>query len=199
MRSLLDLIQEYAELGEAKTVARGALPSELERRWAELKHFYDMLMAQDGLAREPAARHTASEIRERVASRSRLRVETDLEIVVAHGGDFYRARVGNLSCGGVLLYCDQPFEVGDELVIHISNVTRGESVLPTEGRVVWRHDRGSSNGTFRYRSGIQFLNLGPTEQRKLDSLVVDSLETKLLCLGRESLDPDFVRREHLAL
>jgi hypothetical protein len=37
------------------------------------------------------------------------------------------------------------------------------------------------------------------EERRLDSFVVDSLETKLLCLGRESLDPEFIRRERLSL
>jgi PilZ domain len=199
MRSLLDLIQEYAQLNEAKTAARGALPPALESRWTELKRFYDMLMAQEGLAREPAARHTASEIRARIATRSRLRVDTDLEIVVVHRGDYHRARVGNLSCGGVLLYCDSFFEVDEELTLHMANVSRGESVLPTEGRVVWRTELTTSNGTFRYRSGVQFLSLGPTEERKLDSFVVDSLETKLLSLSRESLDPEFVSRERIAL
>lgn len=199
MRNLLDLIQEYAQLGEAKTIAGGTLPPTLESRWLELKRFYDMLMAQDGLAREPAARHTASEIRERIESRSRLRVDTDLEIVVAQGGDLHRARVGNLSCGGVLLFCDQSVEVGDLLTLHMANVSRGESLLPTEGKVVWRKELGRSNESFRYRIGVQFLGLGPAEERKLDSFVVDSLETKLLSLERESIDPDFARREGLSL
>jgi len=199
MRSLLDLIQEYAQLNEAKTVAGGALTPNLETRWVELKRFYDLLMAQDGLAREPASRHTASEIRQRIASRSRLRVHTDLEIVVVHRGDYHSARVGNLSCGGVLLFCDQLFEVDDELVLHMANVCRGESVLPTPGRVVWRRELGRASATFRYRIGARFLDLAAADERKLDSFVVDSLETKLLCLGKESLDPDFVRRERLSL
>jgi hypothetical protein len=47
--------------------------------------------------------------------------------------------------------------------------------------------------------GVQFQRLGPDEERTLDTFVVDSLETKLLCLGRSSLDADFMRRESLSL
>lgn len=199
VKTLLDLIQEYATLNEAKTVARGALPRAQEARWAELKRFYDMLMAQDGLARDPAARFTASEIRQRVAPRTRLRVQTDLEIVVAQETEYHRARVGNLSCGGVLLHCDHGFEVDSSLTLHMANVSRDESVLPTEGRVVWRLEGSGTSESFRYRMGVQFKGLRPEEERTLDSFVVDSLETKLLCLGRESLAPEFVQKERLAL
>ncbi|MGH9337207.1 MAG: PilZ domain-containing protein, partial [Vicinamibacteria bacterium] len=159
MKSLLDLIQEYATLNDAKTLARGTLPPAREARWNELKRFYDMVMAQDGLARQPASRFTAVQIRDRVSERARLRVATDLEIVVALDDDYHRARVGNLSCGGVLLDCDPPFEVGTALTLHMANVSRGESVLPTEGRVVWRSKIGRSDGSFEYRFGVQFTDL----------------------------------------
>ena len=199
MRTLLDLIQEYAALNEAKTLARGVLPKTQETRWLELKRFYDMLMAQDGLARDPASRFTAVQIRDRVAARAPLRVQTDLEIVVAQESEYHRARVGNLSRGGVLLHCDQGFDVDTSLTLHMANVARDESALPTEGRVAWRSEGSRTKDSFRYRLGIQFKGLGPDEERTLDSFVVDSLETKLLCLGRESLDPEFMRREQLAL
>jgi len=199
VKTLLDLIQEYATLNEAKTLTRGALPKAQETRWLELKRFYDMLMAQDGLAREPASRYTAVQIREVVPARARLRVQTDLEIVVAQESEYHRARVGNLSCGGVLLHCDHGFEVDTSLTLHMANVARDESVLPTEGRVAWRSEGSRTNECFRYRLGVEFKGLGPEEERTLDSFVVDSLETKLLCLGREFLDPDFLRKERLEL
>ncbi len=199
MRTLLDLIQEYATLNEAKTLGRGVLPKAQEARWLELRRFYQMLMAQDGIAREPASRFSADEIRDRVAARARLRVETDLEIVVAQESEYHRARVGNLSRGGVLLHCDHGFEVDSRLTLHMANVARDESVLPTEGRVAWRSEGSQANDSFRYRLGVEFKGLGPDEERTLDSFVVDSLETKLLCLGRESLDPEFMRREQLSL
>jgi hypothetical protein len=199
VKTLLDLIQEYATLNEAKTLARGTLPPPQEARWGELKRFYDMLMAQNGLAREPASRFTAAQIRERVAARARLRVQTDLEIVVAQANEYHRARVGNLSCGGALLFCDHGFEVGSSLTLHMANVARDESVFPTEGRVVWRSEANGANDSFRYRMGVEFKGLAAEAERTLDSFIVDSLETKLLCLGRESLDPEFMRRESLSL
>ncbi len=199
MKTLLDLIQEYATLNEAKTLSRGVLPKAQETRWLELKRFYDMLMAQDGLARKPAARFSPEEIRQRVAARGRLRVQTDLEIVVAQESEYHRARVGNLSRGGVLLHCDHGFEVDTRLTLHMANVARDESVLPTEGRVAWRSEGGRTDESFRYRLGVEFQDLGPEQERTLDSFVVDSLETKLLCLGRESLDAEFLRKERLAL
>jgi c-di-GMP-binding flagellar brake protein YcgR len=158
-----------------------------------------MLMAQNGVAREPASRFTAVQIRDRVAARARLRVQTDLEIVVAQESEYHRARVGNLSRGGVLLHCDHGFEVDSGLTLHMANVARDESALPTEGRVAWRSEGNRAGDSFRYRLGVEFRSLGPDEERTLDSFVVDSLETKLLCLGRESLDPEFLRKEQLAL
>jgi hypothetical protein len=198
-KTLLDLIEEYATLNEAKTLARGVLPKAQETRWAELKRFYDMLMAQDGLARDPAGRFTSSQIRERVASRAKLRVQTDLEVVVSEGPTYHSARVSNLSCGGVLLLCDHAFEVDSTLTLHMANLTLADSVVPTEGKVVWRSEVEKANGHFRFRFGVQFQSLGPAEERTLDSFVVDSLETKLLCLARQSLDSEFIRREQISL
>lgn len=199
-KTLLHLIQEYATLNEAKTLAGGRLPeSKAEARWAELKDFYGLLMAQDGLCAQPASRFTAGQIRETISTRKRLRVHTDMEIVADQAGSFQRAKVANLSCGGVLLLCDEGLSKEAPLTLHLANVARGDGVLPTEGRIVWQADSGQKNGTFRYRMGIQFLGVGPAEERSLDTFVVDSLENKLLSLSREALDEDFLRREDVRL
>ena len=109
------------------------------------------------------------------------------------------ARVGNLSCGGVLLLNDSGFDVGTGVLLHLANVSRGAEVLPTNGEIVWSADSGAGNGTFRYRMGVQFDGLGAKEEETFDAYVVDSLETKLLSLSRDSLPSDFVKREELAL
>jgi hypothetical protein len=198
-KSVLDLIQEYAVLGQEKTLGGGRLPPEKERRWAELKDFYDTLMVQDGLAGQPVVRCTAAEIREKVPTRSRLRVHTQLEIVVISNGEYYPALVGNLSCGGALVLCGQRFEPGAALTLQLANVARGRETWPTEGVVVWCMDAGQRTSTLAFRHGIQFSRLGSEETRSLDSFVVDSLEAKLLSLRRDALDPDFVHREQLAI
>jgi hypothetical protein len=198
VKTLLDLIQEFATLNEAKTLGRGSLPRAQESRWSELKRFYDMLMAQNGLAREPASPFSAAQIRERVATRGRLRVQTDLEIVVAQGAEYHRARVGNISRGGVMLHCDHDFDVGSGVTLHMANVAREAGVLPAEGRVAWRTD-SRADDSYRFRLGIEFRGVSAEEDRTLDSLVVDTLESKLLCLGRDSLDPEFLAKESLRL
>ncbi len=100
--------------------------------------------------------------------------------------------------GGVLLLSDSGFDVGAGVLLHLANVSRGAEVLPTNGTIVWRADSGSRNGTFRYRMGVQFAGLGSKEEKSLDAYVVDSLETKLLSVSRDSLPAEFVQREGLA-
>ena len=200
MKTLLDLIQEWAILSEAKSLARGVLPLDDEARWKELMEFYELLMAQDGLCAHPAVRYSAAEIRKVVSTRSRLRVRTDLEIMVMKDSEVHFARVGNLSCGGVLLLSDSSFEIGTVVLLHLANVSRGAEVLPTNGEIVWSADSGSSgSGTFRYRMGVQFAGLGAKEEESLDAYVVDCLETKLLSVSRDTLSSEFVKREGLAL
>lgn len=201
MRTLLDLIQEWASLTEAKTLARGVLPEPGEARWNELKEFYEFLMAQEGLCPQPAARYSADEIRQTVSSRSRLRVRTDLEILVMKNMEAHISRVGNLSCGGVLLLLsDSGFGVGTGVLLHLATVSRGVEILPTEGEIVWSVDSGSSSGTFRYRVGVQFAGLGQKEEKILDDFIVDSLEMKLRSLSRDALtSSSFIERENLTM
>ncbi len=122
-----------------------------------------------------------------------------MEVVVNKNGTVDRAQVGNLSCGGVLLLCNTPFEKGNGLTIHLASVARGAGILPAESEVVWLADQGSSDMTFRYQLGARFLDLRYTERNSLDRFVVDSLENKLLSLSRDALDPEFLRREQIIL
>ena len=199
MRTLLDLIQEYAVLNDAKTLAGGILPPAEEERWGELKSFYDLLMAQQGLHSRPASRFTAADIRKTVTARNRLRVRTDLEIAVVKNGTVERARVNNLSHGGVLLFCDTAFGKGDGLTLHLTNIARGAGMMAADSEVVWFADQGGSDVTFRYRLGIRFLSLREPDVESLDSFVVDCLENKLLSLGRDTLDEAFLSREQITL
>ena len=199
MRTLLDVIQEWAALNDAKTLAGGTLDTDGEKRWDELKGFYDFVMDQEGLCDKPASRFSADDIRSTVTTRERLRVNTDMEIVLIKNGTVERAQVGNLSCGGVLLLCDTAFEQGHEVTVHLASVARGTGVLPAESEIVWLVDQGNSDMTFRYKMGARFLDLGHTERNSLDYFVVDSLENKLLSLRRDALDPEFMRREQIVL
>ncbi len=106
MTRLLDMIQEWASLDEAKTVNGGVLPGSDETRWHELRDFYQLLMDQRGLCSHPVCRYSAHEIRQTVAARLRLRVRAEIDTIAENRSDAHAVRIGNLSCGGVLLLSD---------------------------------------------------------------------------------------------
>jgi Tfp pilus assembly protein PilZ len=199
MKTLLDLIQEFAVLNDAKTLGGGVLPPAEEKRWRELKGFYDTLMMQEGFRKKPLARFSAKDIRRRVSNRLRLRVMTDMEVVVQHESDFKSARVENLSCGGALLLCESLFEVGSRLTLHLTHIERREGIIWVEGEVVWYSNGGISKSGRRYRMGVRFIDLEEDEKTKLDSFVIENIENRILSLRSDALSPDFVQRERLVL
>jgi len=199
MRTLLDLIQEFAVLNEAKTLAKGVLPPDSEERWQELKKFYDLLMAQEDYCERPASRYSMEEIRQSISAREKLRVRTEMEVIAQRKSDYLSASIGNLSCGGALLKCDTPFDVGAPLTLHLTSIERGEEVIVTQGEVVWLTNGVTAGNGPRYKMGICFAKLESEVLNKLDSYVVESLEKRFLSLPLTKLDPEFLRREQLEL
>jgi hypothetical protein len=199
MKTLIDLIQEFAVLNEAKTLARGVLPPDSEERWQELKEFYDLLMVQEGYCERPACRCSIEEIRQGISARARLRVRTEMEAIVQKESDYLSTSIGNLSCGGVLLKCDTAFEVGTRLTLHLTNIERGEEVIVTQGDVVWQATGVPTESGPRCRMGFCFATLENTIRNKLDSYVVESIKKRLLSLPVNKLAPEFLSREQLEL
>ncbi len=199
MATLLDLIQEWASLNEAKTMAGGVLPESDEIRWREMRDFYELLMAQEGFCAVPAARHTAHEIRQTVASRERLRISAEVDTIAVKSSNAQAVRIGNLSCGGALLLSDVGWDLGSAILVHLSTFSRSGDLPPTNAQIAWNADSGVKNGAYRYRMGVQFLELGPKEKTILDEWVVESLESKLRSLSKDVLDREFIAREGLAI
>jgi len=197
MKTLLDLIQEFAVLNDAKTLGGGILPQGEEQRWRELRDFYDILMEQEGYRDRPVARFSADEIRQRVSSRIRLRVRTDMKVIVQHETEALSCRVGNLSCGGALLICDSFLNVGSRVTLHLSHIDPREGALRVQGDVVWQRT-GSPDSQPRYQMGIRFVGLEKNDWTKLDSFVVENIEHRILSLQAGALHPDFVQREQLS-
>ncbi len=197
MKTVLDLIQEFASLDDTKTRSGGILLPPSERRWAEVKAFYDLLMVQSGLPERRGRRFTAIEIEQRVVPRARLRVRVEIDLAVLHQAEYRAARVMDLSSGGILLVSGVAFEVGSRLTLNLVNI--GEAFRDTEGDVVWHGVPDSAQSMLAHRMGICFVALPETGTAKLDSFVVEILEQKLLALDPTSLDADFVRREGLIL
>ena len=53
MNTVLDLIGEFGLLNDAKGIWGEKFPPESERRWRELKDFYDLLMSKSGIGPRP--------------------------------------------------------------------------------------------------------------------------------------------------
>ena len=134
MKTPLDLICEFAVLDDTKTRCKGTLPLLMEKRWAELKGFYDALMAWNGVpGRADIGRYTVAEIRRKLSPRERLRVPAEMDIFFHHQGSYHTARLVNLSCGGVALTADTPFDLGSRLTLYlIKSDTRGAPFLRTD-------------------------------------------------------------------
>ena len=103
MKTVLSLIGEFGALNDAKVRTGGKLPPEDEKRWAELKAFYEVLMAQTGLDldREDSP-ITASDIREQLTDRDRIRVPVEVPVVFQDGEEHHSGKVVNLSRGRYL-------------------------------------------------------------------------------------------------
>ncbi len=201
MKTVLDLIQEFATLNDAKSCNGGNLPpASSERRWAELKAFCGRLRVQSGCLKRPRCRFAAAEIRRRVPIRTSLHVPVEMDLAVQCQGEYHTARVMNLSCGSALLASGALFEVGSRLTLYLAIVGRdSETFLVMEGDVVWRTELAVAESALRHRMDIRFVALSQSAQEKLDSFVVEILEKQLLMLDPTALDPDFVRREELLL
>jgi hypothetical protein len=193
MKNLLELTQEFAALDDAKTTQGGRLNPPFERRWKELKRFYEVLMSQTGVLKRSRRRFSAAEVRRMIVPRSRLRVRTEIEVAIKwQKHQFDCAKMLNLSRGGALLATKTEFQPNCRLELTLGPI---DTNLLTRADVVWC--ARSTDRCFSYKTGIRFLKLHSFERKKLDSFIVETLERQLLSFDPVVLDPGFVERECL--
>jgi Tfp pilus assembly protein PilZ len=200
MKTVLDLVGEFAALNDQKVHCSGSLPPEEERRWSELKGFYDLLTAYNGIPRRPVTHHfSVQDIRRRVKDRQRLRVPTELSIVLQSGEEFLSGQVLNLSRGGVFLAAERVLPVEATLILFLANPNNA-SLFEAEGKVVWTTDR---SGVSNLPHGMG-MRLGERAsdglvRSQLDSIVIETLERHLSGLDASTIAPHFLQRESLIL
>ncbi len=201
MTTVLDLIREFAALNDARVRHGGTLSPLFERRWAELKRFYDILISLNGLPRRPVTgRFAPADIRRKVPSRAHLPVPIEMDLVVQYRGEYHAARMVNLSCEGAFLASDTLWSVGSPLTLHLPNIGRdNEALFEIVGEVAWCTERAITEAELPYAMDIRFIDLAEPVRKKLDTLVLETLEKQLRLLDADSLDPDFIRREGLLL
>ena len=200
-KTVLDLIGEFAALHDEKMGNGGTLPAPAEKRWVELRKFYELVGAQNGFPeRRTTRRFAPEEIGQQLPRRTRLRVPIDMDVLVEYEGQPHTARVLNLSCGGVFLTSEDHWPVGSRLTLYLANIVRGlEALLEIRCEVAWAAEEGISEAGLPRGMGIRFVGLPKNIERKLDTLVLEILEKQLSTLDATALDPEFVRREQLVL
>jgi len=178
MKSELDLVREFSELNEAKVDSWGTLPVASEKRFRELKAYFDDLMHRRSSDRIPLAdRHETFEVRSAVTGRWRLRIPAAMSLFLCHDDAYAPARSVNFSRGGLFLGSDITLRRGDRMTLYMPNLGRGyESLFETTVDVVWaaRDSRATQRGM-----GVRFEDLQPGAAEQLDDFVVAFLRDRI--------------------
>jgi hypothetical protein len=196
MKSEIDLVREFSELNEAKIDSFGALPVAAEKRFRELKLYFDDLMRERTKDRIPLLdRHETFEIRRAVSGRSRLRIPAEMTVFFCHDDAYAPARSVNLSCGGLFLGSDVTLRRGDRMTLYMPNLGRGyESLFETTVDVVW----AARSGPAAQRGmGVQFTTLRPETGKQLDDFVVAFLRDRISKTAPVGLRPGWLAERRI--
>ena len=201
MKTILDLIAEFAALNDAKVRRRGYLDPDDERRFQVLKGFYDLLMSRTGIsARRVTRRFSAEDVLKKVTARKRLRVPIEVEMIYAIGGDYQAGTAINLSRGGLFLSSREVLPINTPVTIFLSSPEAiDHALVETPAEVVWATERGISEHLLPPGMGLSFLAKKGIVERYLDAMVVDALVRHLSGVDANSLAPEFIGRELVEL
>jgi hypothetical protein len=197
LKTVLDLVAEFAALNDTKVQHGGRLDACQERRFTELKAFYDLLMAHTGLSpRRLSRRFSAEDVVAKVKTRQRLRVPLETEIVFSTEGEFHAGLAVNVSRGGLFLSARQILPVNSPVTIYLSSPeTIDHALVEAPAKVVWATERGISTSLLPPGMGLSIVSRRGSVESYLDAMVVDSLVRRLSGVDAEALAPEFVGRE----
>jgi hypothetical protein len=201
MKTILDLIAEFAVLNDAKVRSSGALPPVEEARFRELKGFYDLIMANTGVApRNVTRRFSAEDVLEKVTARERLRVPIESEMIFEVGGELNAGLVVNLSRGGIFLSARALLPVESRMTMYLATPDAvNHALIETPAQVVWATERGISESLLPSGMGLSFVDKKGLVERYLDAMVIDALVRHLSGVDANALAPDFVEKELVEL
>lgn len=180
LKDVLDLLEEFCQLNDAKTRSKGRLPSPSENRWRDLKALYDRLMSRHVRKEIPTTSQFASDdIRQRIKHRKRLRIRTEIEAFFCYGDNFLTSRLVNLSHGGLYLSSNVLLDRGSLITLYLPNLGSDYGELfETEGEVVWT-TRGIPESGLARGMGIRFRKMSGIAAEQLDSYIIESLQKQI--------------------
>ena len=197
MRSELDLVQEFCELNQAKIESWGSLPVASERRWRELKGFYDNLLISRASNKVPSGdRFARKEIMTRLQNRSGLRIPTALSVFFCHGNTYAPASSVNMSRGGLYVSSSVALEPGDRLTLYMPNLGGSyEHLFETPVHVVWT----GGTSVDQRGMGLRFQELDQDTEEQLDEFIVGYLRDRLSKGNTIAHRPGWIRERWAAV
>lgn len=201
MKTVLDLVGEFAALSDAKVQFGGRLPPEDEKRFRDLKEFYDLLMAHTGIASRPVSRRfSARDVLEKVRYRERLRVPLETEMIFKVEQELHAGFAVNVSRGGVFLSSELLLPPRSPLTVFLASPdSANQALLETEAKVAWVAERGVTEAMLPRGMGVYFTEKRGLIERYLDAMVIDALVHHLSGVDANALAPELVVSERIEL
>ncbi len=179
LKDVLDLLEEFCRLNEAKTQSKGRLSPVSESRWRDLKALYDRLMSRrEQSDRAVSPQFDSDDIRQRIKHRKRLRIPTDMEAFFRYKDTFLPSQLVNLSRGGLFLSSKVLLSEGTRITLYLPNLSSdfGE-LFETQGEVIWATSGLTLSGLPR-GMGIRLHAIKRIAAEQLDAFIVESLQKR---------------------
>ncbi len=179
LKNVLDLLEEFGKLSDAKTDGDGYLPPKEERRWMDLKSLYDGIMSSAGSGNSPLPSVHIDEVRRRLKHRGRLRVRTDMDAFFRHKDMYLSSRLVNVSRGGLFLGSDVILDRGVQITVYLPNLAESYGDLfENKAEVAWTNRLQSREGLPR-GMGMSFRDIGGKAAMQLDSYIVETISERI--------------------
>ena len=181
VKTVINMLEEYAALDESKVRFRGSLHPTSEARWRALKAFYDRLMSHppsQSVSSPP--KRLSDMIRNQLTHRGRLRVRSEMKIFFQYERAYYSSRLVNLSRGGLFIGSDILLSKGAPITLYLPNVGSDYNELfETRAEAAWA-TKGIPRAGLPRGMGIHFCEMAPSTAEQLDSFIIESLRKRLV-------------------
>ena len=179
MKNILDLLEEFGKLNDAKVDANGYLPPKSELRWRELRTLYDGIMSPVGSGNLPLPSFHIDQVRRRLKHRGRLRVRADMEAFFRYKDMYLSSRLVNMSRGGLFLGSNVLLDRGIRITVYLPNLAESYGDLfETKTEVAWTNREQSQVGLPR-GMGVSFRDIGGKAATQLDSYIVETISERI--------------------
>lgn len=158
MSNVTQLFREYAYLDKKRSTS-GLTPTELQR-WQTLKNQLNRRLSP-GLPPETLDR------------RNSVRLKTKIKVAFKSANEFEKARMLNLSRGGVFINTPFPPTIGTELILRIEIASIG-TFIEVPGEVVSTNFHNTASSTLGM--GVKFLPCDTKTQQLLNQLYGEELD-----------------------